>query len=233
MSDQFRSRRCLWNEWRWNLTHKFSVAFECLFEIISHVINLIPVSKLIGPGIGDFIVVVVPPGLLTPPVELNCWWCEPPCESFKTSKDNQVDESVGEVFAAITTGLKAADHEGKGCPESEDPGEGDGPCYSSVVKSLEDSAILANVGEKPESGSDAKVNAASNSEDLPCVPGAFSHVPPVAVGGVHDGWKDWENEPGHSKSNSLVAFVGVEEGGVEVVTFGSSIDWIHAFVINN
>ena len=79
------------------------------------------VSQLLWPGFEWLVLVVVPPGLLVPLVELDDSWCEEPCEGLKTAVRNDEAEREAEVSANVATELSATNDKGNELPEGENP----------------------------------------------------------------------------------------------------------------
>merc|ERR1719336_914141 len=125
-----------------------------LFKLNS-VVN--EVTKLGWPGLGNIILVVVPPWLFGPLVEFSGSWGEEPGECLHTGSDNPETECHTNISSHLSTVLGASNRESNESPEGPDPGEWNNPSDGSVVDLLQDSVLsLLNVGEEPEAGKDTE-----------------------------------------------------------------------------
>ena len=177
------------------------------------------------PDLWYIVLVVVPPVLLVPFVELDGPGSDEPGEGFHASDDNPESEGNTNISAHLATVLGSSNEEGDENPEGPYPGEWNAPSDSSVVDLLHDSVFaLLNVGKEPESseGSESCTKAVShNAESVPFTIGEAPVVVrtvPVSTrspGSEKDGWNNTEEPPNKSEPDGLKLVVLVEVNLVE------------------
>ena len=197
-----------------------SVELTCAWGSVSD-----EVSELGWPDLWDIILVVVPPVLLLPLVELGGSGGEEPGEGFGASNHDPEEEGDTNVTAHVASILRSTDEEGNEHPEGEHPGEWDHPGNGSVVDFLHDSVLGSlDVGEEPEGAKGTEGRSEGPLHNAESVPFSLGETPDADAKGAGSAWPPCLNDnsgecahepPEKSKPDGLHLVVLVEVGGVE------------------
>ena len=183
------------------------------------------VSKLGWPDLWNVVLVVVPPVLLSPLVELGGSWGQEPRESLATCNKNPEDEGNANISAHVSAGLRSANKEGDEDPDGEHPGEWDHPGNGSVVNFLHDSVLGGlDVGKEPEGAESTEGRSKGPLHNAESVPLSLGEAPCADAAGTDSarspGLDDDHGEHAHeppekAEPDGLQLVFLVEVGGVE------------------
>ena len=104
------------------------------------------ITELSWEIFGCIALVIVPPTLLIPSVELDGFWCLRPSDQLESKHSASVESPSTKILANLAAFLCATNDEGNESPGSCDPGEWDHPSNESEVDLLH--SALLDVGKE-------------------------------------------------------------------------------------